>query len=272
MLSTVIIGYGHLGQYACRQWNKHTLIHALSRSQPQKSSKNTTKLIWHQIELKQNISISEKQNIRCLIASSPWINFWLPPSCSYNNKNIYFDVLKDVISLLRNDQLFTFISSTSIFGNKPRVINEHSLPDPETENAKLLVCAEDYIKKHLKLYHIIRPSGLIDEERHPINSLAGKSKLKDTNSLVNLVHSADVVGFIWHLRNHPVFSKKSITTHISCYSHLPKKIFYENSARLRSLPIPEFFAPEHLNFSSRKILSDHLWQKYHYQLKHLHVD
>ncbi len=269
MYSTVIIGYGHLGQYAQKFWDSNLVIHAVSKSLPQKSN---PKIISHQIHLKQTSKLEEYKLLHSAIKAAPWINFWLPPSSSDDTKNIYLDVLKDVISLLRNDQLLTFISSTSIFGSKNRLIYENSIPDPETENAKLLISAEEYIKKNHKLYHIIRPAGLIDEIRHPINTLSGKKNLKDGASLVNLIHSEDVVRFIWHLKNHSYFRKKSLTTNICSYTHLSKEIFYARGAKARSLSVPEFLTPELSLLPQRKILSHHLWQNYLYQLKYLHVD
>lgn len=269
MSSTLIIGYGHLGQYAQKSWSKYIHIYGVSRTQPLISYSNGQ---WYPWKFQKDYSLKNEKKILEIIQKTPWINFWLPPSCSDANINIYIDVLKDVISLLRKSQLLTFISSTSVFGQHSQTIYEDSTVSPETENAKLLVKAEEYIKSHHALYHIVRPSGLVDEIRHPINRLAGRKNLSEANYLVNLVHSYDVVNFIWHLRHHQKYKKQSLVTNLSSHTHLTKSIFYTQCAKFRSLPIPEYLDIKTNSYSNRLISSNHLWQKYHYQLKYLHVN
>jgi dTDP-4-dehydrorhamnose reductase len=267
MKSTVIIGFGHLGRFIDPSWTNNLQIHAITRTQPKVEFKN---LNWLQHQITSSNVLENKQNLVSVIKTSPWINFWLPPSLYDHSKNIYLDVLKNVISLLNREQLLTFISSTSIFGSKSRNIFENTSPDPESDNAKLLVTAENYIRSHHPRHHIIRPAGLVDNFRHPIHSLAGRKELKEGNNLVNLVHSQDVVNFIWHLQK--FFSKASISTNIASHTHLSREIFYTRSAKLRSLSMPEFLTQNEAAISHRRVASHHLWQIYRYQLNYLHVD
>lgn len=266
MNSTVIIGCGHLGIQTYHQWPSHFKIHAVTRNPRWDLG---TPFIWHEINLDQNIDLATHKEIYKSIKQTSWINFWLPPSSSIH----YLKILDNLLFYLRSDQLLTFTSSTSVFGNQSQFIEENTATQPESENAKILVEAEKIIQKQHSLFHIIRLAGLVDEIRHPIYKLCQKKSLNiDGNQTVNLVHTQDAVGFMWHLANHHQFKKRCIITNLASHTHLTKDIFYKRSATKRKLPIPDCFDPDKTNIHQRLVSSENLWKKYGYQLKYLHLD
>lgn len=265
MKSVTIIGCGKLGLYAAKTWPSFIKIQAVTKSPI--VSCNFSNLIWHQHEFQTSSSLLKNEKISQTLVQSRWVNFWLPPSTPG-----YINALRETLSQLGSKQLFTFISSTSVFGSKNRTIDESSHPDPESDNAKILVEAEQYIKKTHKRYHIIRPAGLLDELRHPVFTLSSRKNLSEGNFNVNLIHSFDVVSFIKHLACHKKFTHKNIETNLASYTHLPKSLFYERSATKRNISKPEFLNQDNNPFDTKIIDSSFLWPRYQYQLKYLHVD
>jgi len=87
-----------------------------------------------------------------------------------------------------------FISSTSVYGKNKGAVDETTPLLPETENAKVLIDEENWIKTFPK-YTIIRFAGLIGPDRNPAKSLSGKTNVPGGNLPVNLIHLDDCIGF-----------------------------------------------------------------------------
>jgi nucleoside-diphosphate-sugar epimerase len=265
MKSTLIIGCGALGQNAINHYPKSMTIHAVSRSPA--TSLDAPHVTWYGLDMSHETFLSDHHTIKKLLFLSRWVNFWLPPSCEN-----YLPILRSFLHHFGSEHHLTFISSTSVFGNNAREIYEQTSTDPQTNNAKILVEAEQLIQKTVKHYHIIRLAGLLDEKRHPVYSLSKQAELKDPEMSVNLIHSEDAVLFAYHLAHHPKLKKQNIVTNLASYTHLPKAIFYQRSATQKNLPFPDQDNQLNLSRSSRIIHSEFLWPKYKYQLKHLHVE
>jgi len=264
MKTAIIMGCGSLGQYAIKTWPTTLKIHAISRSLP--ALHNQSHITWHRQNLQSSSLLESHNPLAHILASSPWINFWLPP-----HTKDYLQILKSIVDNLGAHTLFTFVSSTSIFGLQEKLILEDTLPDPQSENAQLLVDAETYIKNTLRRYHIIRLAGLVDEIRHPVYFLDKKSPLQDGHVGVNLIHSFDAVSFIYHLANSKKFKRQNIITNLACSTHLPKNVFYKKIALSKNISAPDYTNQEYCQIFSKNIACNYLWSKYRYQLKYLHV-
>ena len=264
----VIIGFGHLGNTALKLWKNPPPCFAISRSTTSTENKKT---ILINTDLKTTSLPSQNEKIQIAFNTSHWINFWMPPRLATSTGEDYLTILTDVLSLIRPNQLFTFTSSTSVFGAKQQIIEETTIPEPDSVSGNLLLKAEHLIQNRLKNFHIIRLAGLMAKNRHPIFSLQGKKNLEAADHAVNLIHMDDAVGFIYHLYLHKKLRTQNIITNLASHTHLPKKIFYQNAAKLRNLSIPEYQDPVSPT-DFKTITTDHLWKRYHYSLKYLHVN
>ena len=94
----------------------------------------------------------------------------LPPSSLTH----YADTVKQWAELARacNVQHLIFTSSTSVYGDKARECDETSAPDPQTESARQILAAEQYLlHSGVPNIDILRLGGLYCTERHPVSRL-----------------------------------------------------------------------------------------------------
>jgi nucleoside-diphosphate-sugar epimerase len=145
---------------------------------------------------------------------------------------------------------FIFISSTSVYGDQEEV-NEKDEP----KGNKLLIAQEGIIRKHFKHHTIIRPSGLVDEDRHPCFYLAGK-EIPNPNAPVNLIHQSDVRRFICLAFTEKIFGTFNMA-HPRDYSRIE---LYEKSCLKRDLQAPYAGADQN---SGKRIRSIYMKEYFH---------
>jgi len=133
-----------------------------------------------------------------------------------------------------------FISSTSVYGDLQGIVTEETEPSPNTENGKILLEEEKWVKS-FPHYTIIRFGGLIGEDRHPGKYLSGKSDLSNGNSPVNLTHLEDCIRF-----TQLVLEKKIVnqTFNLVSPNHPPRKEYYKGYCKNNNLPLPHFVDSE----------------------------
>ena len=129
-----------------------------------------------------------------------------------------------------------FISSTSVFGKDGR-FNELSKTCPETKNGLILQQCEEFIQQHFLKWAIIRPGGLIDEQRHPLRWFSSTSVVSDCDSIINLIHTEDVARFIYRVINSKSPNK---TFHLTTNEHQTKRKFYQSLFSHFKLAPPQF--------------------------------
>lgn len=94
-----------------------------------------------------------------------------------------------------------FISSTSVYGDHQGLCDEQTTPEPKTANGKWLLEVENKLsKKFNDRLLIIRPGGLIGEDRHPIFSIhknySTNGDLSGGDNLINFIHRSDLIEII----------------------------------------------------------------------------
>lgn len=156
------------------------------------------------------------------------------------------------------DSHLIFISSTSVYGKNCCTVDETTLPLPETENGKILLDEETWIKTFSN-YTIIRFGGLIGPGRHPGKSLNGRLNIAGGSLPVNLIDLKDCIGF-----TKLVIEKKLMNEIFNLVhpDHPVRRDYYQNYCLKNNLPLPEFIdSPE-----SGKIIS-HAKVSQFYQFK-----
>jgi nucleoside-diphosphate-sugar epimerase len=132
-----------------------------------------------------------------------------------------------------------FISSTSIFEDREDIpsYDEHSIPNATSNSGKKIIAAEEGIQKMAQKSTIIRPCGLIGEDRHPIKMLAGKSGIKNPDAPVNLV-TRDHVNKI--IQNVIAGEIDAPVIHAISEPHANRKVYYQKAADEFGLAKPVF--------------------------------
>jgi len=142
-----------------------------------------------------------------------------------------------------------FISSTSVYGKNIGLVDETTIPIPETENGNLLWEEEDWVKTFEK-FTIVRFAGLIGGSRHPGNTLSGRQGIAGGNLPINLIHLKDCVGFIKLLIDKNITNE---TYNLAHPNHPLRKDYYQTYCLKHHLTLPEFID----SAESGKIISHH---------------
>lgn len=117
--------------------------------------------------------------------------FNIPPGLRRNPESDYVGRIGHLIDSLRAAGLprLIYVSSTSVYGRLQGVVDETTLPLPDTEGGRQLLEAEarvwhDHIRRSTL---IIRLGGLLGPDRHPAEMLAGRTGLSGGSDPVNLI-------------------------------------------------------------------------------------
>jgi nucleoside-diphosphate-sugar epimerase len=153
-------------------------------------------------------------------------------------------------------QKVIFVSSTSVYGDGfPIVeITEETKPNPDTESGKQLVIAETLLQSnpHFKTT-VIRFGGLLGDDRHPINFLAGRTNVENPDAPVNLIQREDCIGIIEKILNQVEYDIWGETFNAVAPQHPTRKTYYQKKAELFNLPLPTF--AEHSESKGKMISS-----------------
>lgn len=163
----------------------------------------------------------------------------LPPSSLTH----YADTVKQWAELARacNVQHLIFTSSTSVYGDKARECDETATPDPQTESARQILAAEQYLlDSGVPNIDILRLGGLYCAERHPVSRLVQKQNIQGGNQPVNIVHRDIAVETLFQTTLHP--NGRRIRNIVEP-RHPTRRDFYTVEAAKLGLPPPDF-APD----------------------------
>ncbi|MCB9061844.1 MAG: hypothetical protein H6622_10005 [Halobacteriovoraceae bacterium] len=180
------------------------------------------------------------------ILSDGVLIFLIPPSTKS-----YRAIIDSLIKYFPATQKLIFFSSTSVYGDKQGLCNEATIPYPTSKNGQELLICEGKLKNHFQYLKIIRPSGIVDELRNPIHFFKNTSEITNSNFLINLIHTQDIIIYIEYLiKNYA--SSKSIKNLVS-EDNMTKDEFYNGLRRFYHLP--KLKTSENHPNPSKKILS-----------------
>jgi len=132
------------------------------------------------------------------------------------------------------------ISSTSVYADGNKIVDENSETIPDTDSGKVVLAAEMLFNKlPAEKSTIIRFAGLIGPDRNPGRFFAGKTGIPNGLAPVNLIHQTDAVGLAVKLLEKQAFGR----IYNACSPNHPAKMdFYVEAAKTSGLALPEFVA------------------------------
>ncbi|MFD1255463.1 SDR family NAD(P)-dependent oxidoreductase [Mucilaginibacter terrae] len=164
----------------------------------------------------------------------------IPPKLRSGDGDNYIVKLQLVISLIIKHQIkqVIYISSTGVYLESNSVVNELTVPNPDTLPGKILFEAEELFRNQTDFKAtIIRFGGLVGPGRHPGRFFAGKQNIPNGQAPVNLIHQQDCVGLTQSILNQQAFGY----TFNACSPHHPHKSWYYTQAAVHAgLPLPHF--------------------------------
>lgn len=184
----------------------------------------------------------------------------IPPKRNSTELEYYPDKIKAILNASKNSvKNIILISSTSVYRDENKTVNENSETNPDTDSGKVVLAAEQLLKLECpNSFTIIRFAGLIGPNRNPARFFAGKKAIPNGLSPVNLIHQNDAVGIAIKIIEKQAFGQ----IYNACSPNHPAKMdFYTAAAKESGLEEPVFIAekkdwkivgsinvPEYLNY------------------------
>jgi len=163
----------------------------------------------------------------------------IPPKRNSSELATYPDKIRSILESVKADSTkIILISSTSVYGDDNKIVNEKTETNPDTESGKVILAAEEIFKNQFPSdYTIIRFAGLIGPERNPGRFFAGKTNVPNGLAPVNLIHQQDAVAIAISILENNAYGR----IYNACSPEHPlKKDFYRKAAYDSGLETPEF--------------------------------
>ena len=143
-------------------------------------------------------------------------------------KNVLANRVKKVI----------YISSTGVYSEQNKTLNELDEPLPDNPSGQILLDAENLLREQTEFQTtIIRFGGLVGPGRHPGRFFAGKTEVPNGRAPVNMIYQSDAVGITEAIINNELFG---YTINACAPDHPAKGTFYPLMASLAGYPKPQF--------------------------------
>ncbi|MBC7914030.1 MAG: SDR family NAD(P)-dependent oxidoreductase [Pyrinomonadaceae bacterium] len=127
----------------------------------------------------------------------------IPPGRKNPDGNSNYRMMADILTRkLPKSKInrVILISSTSVYGDPNKIVTEADEPKPDTDSAKLLIEVEkQFMLLKDKEIIVVRPGGLIGDDRYPGRFFSGKNEIENGLAPVNLIHKTDITGIVYTL-------------------------------------------------------------------------
>ncbi|MBE1300906.1 MAG: NAD(P)H-binding protein [Alteromonadaceae bacterium] len=167
----------------------------------------------------------------------------IPPGRMKQNIAEFQASMQQLISqcLTSQEKRLLFISTTSVYGEATKEVNEASEVEPITDSAQAHCAIENFIQtQYPKQATILRLAGLVGEDRHPAFSLANKKELTAAYKVVNLVHLEDVINAVQKIMEQKQWGQ---LYHLCAQEHPTRMEYYVWACEQLGLEPPTFFDP-----------------------------
>jgi nucleoside-diphosphate-sugar epimerase len=178
----------------------------------------------------------------------------IPPGLRSNPDSDYAGRIRLLVTNInahKNVKQLIYVSSTAVFEETANIptYDESTAANARDQKGVKLIAAEQVIQNAMERTTIIRPGGLIGEDRHPIKYLAGKKDIENPTAPVNLTdQSALIEAIILQLQ----ITKELNTYHVISEPHQNRADYYTAKAVEHGLEPPEFSEGESVG---KKIIS-----------------
>lgn len=164
----------------------------------------------------------------------------IPPKLRRENTANFVSKIQCIILFIEKSTVknVLFIGSTSVFGDESELVTETTAPNPETLSGIQLLATEKLLQQNTAFRTtVLRFSGLIGEDRHPIRSMAGRDNLENPHGPVNLIHQDDCIAIIQKIITHNFWGE---TLNATSPQHPEREAYYTQKAIDFNLPVPQF--------------------------------
>lgn len=207
------------------------------------------------------------RNSNAFLENSEVLIINIPPGLRGNSGENFVAKMENFIPFIEKSSVkkVLFVSSTSVYADKNQVVTEETMPNPETESGKQLLISENLLLNNSNFQTtILRFGGLISEDRHPINFLAGRNNIENPQAPINLIHQQDCIEIVQKIIEKEVWN--TVLNAVAPF-HPTRKKYYTEKASEQNLAPPQFNENEHS--VGKTVSSNKLIQLLNYQFKNL---
>lgn len=156
-----------------------------------------------------------------------------------------------------------FASSTGVYPNSAKEVDEDTKVAPVTQSGKGLVLAEEIVKTKKELNSLVlRFAGLVGGERKAGRWFAGKKNVKGGKAKVNMVHQTDCIGAIETLLNKEIWNE---VFNVVADEHPTRAEFYKAQCEKEGFEVPTFLDEDSTNY--KIVLNKKLKDRTGYEFK-----
>ncbi len=181
---------------------------------------------------------AEKQLSNKAFFDSDVLFICIPPKRKSLELGDYPKKIDSIVQSTKEDTKIVLISSTSVYGDQNKAVNEFSETIPDTNSGKIILESEQIIKRlRPNNFTIIRFAGLFGPRREPARFFAGKTNIPNGLAPVNMIHQKDAIGVACATIENDAFGE----TYNACAPNHPTKGDFYTAAALNSgLDAPTF--------------------------------
>lgn len=223
MKEIFVFGLGHLSKFLVKELGEDFDISGTYRSKKLEDSVYNVKTQIH-YESGSDFDFDK------INKSYDFVVWSLPPV------NDYTKVLEGFNSFFTASTPWLFVSSTSVY--KSGRVTEESVRDGDVFRRANLNEIENTLQLYKRPITVVRPSGLVDEQRNPVNFFKNTNReLALKGEMTNLVHTKDVAGFIKHVISNSICNEDFNLASLKTYE---KSKFYRSLFEAQGLKPPVF--------------------------------
>ncbi len=183
-----------------------------------------------------------KGNLQEFLEGSEYLLICIPPGLRKTPNSNFIAKLKQVVKGLAHTDIkkLLYVSSTGVFKDQehfPEYKEDYKFSEVEIQNSQLVQAEELLLNLPSVTTSVVRFSGLVGEDRHPVRFLSGRQSIKNPEAPVNLIHLENCVKLLSEVMKQ---NKFGMVFHGNEDIHLSKKAYYHHKAKALSIPLPEF--------------------------------
>lgn len=232
-----ILGCGWLGfPLAKALLQEGYSVHGATTSESKLATLESSGIKPFQIELNAD---GVQGDIQSFLNASEILIVNIPPRRSQSNHD-YPSKAAHIKRAVENSsvQKILWVSSTSVFADQNQIVTDDMVPQPDTDSGIQLLLAEQVFQNNPQFeVSILRFSGLISHQRHPVFHLSGRENIGNPQAPINLIHLQDCIGIISKILQRDFWGE---TFNAAAPFHPTREHYYTEKARQLDMPLPQF--------------------------------
>lgn len=239
MADKLIIGCGYLGKRIAARWRaQNHRVFATTRS-----AARASELISRGIE-PIICDVLDPTSVRLPQVESIVHCIGLDASAGVSMRSLYVDGLANVLAAVpRTVARFVYVSSTSVYGQiDGEEVDENAITEPQEGSGKVVLEAEQLLRKMLPSSIILRFAGIYGPDRlmRGQEIKAGEPIMGDADKWLNLIHVEDGAAAVVAADDRAAAGS---LYNVSDNSPVRRRDFYTKLADVLGAPQPQFLTP-----------------------------